>query len=203
MGPLLALSRLIDGWTRRIGVIATWLVLLAALVSAFNALLRYSVNGLLAIDRRLGIPGGSIEWLFGLYRDNSNALGEAQWYMFAGMVMFGAAHTLRMNEHVRVDLLYGSVSGRTRLWIDLLGGIFFLLPMCALMIWFTWPWFLEAWASGEMSANSGGLMRWPVKLCLPLGFGLVALQGLSEIIKCSAALTGAQARDSLYERPLQ
>jgi TRAP-type mannitol/chloroaromatic compound transport system permease small subunit len=203
MERLLALSRMIDALNRRIGVVATWLVLIAALVSAFNAFLRYSINGLLLIDRRTSLLGGGVGWLLDVYRDNSNALGEAQWYMFAGMVMFGAAHTLRMNEHVRVDLLYGWVGARTRIWIDLLGGIFFLLPMCALMIWFTWPWFLEAYATGEMSANSGGLVRWPVKLCLPLGFALVALQGLSEIIKCAAALAGRHVRDSVYERPVQ
>ncbi len=203
MGRLLALSRLIDAFNRRVGVFATWLVLIAALVSAFNAFLRYSINGLLWIARETSLLAGSIGWLVDLYRDNSNTLGEAQWYMFAGMVMFGAAHTLRMNEHVRVDLLYGAVRPRARTWIDLLGGIFFLLPMCALMIWFTWPWFLEAYRSGEMSANSGGLVRWPVKLCLPLGFALLAIQGVSEIIKCLAALAGHQPRDSFYERPVQ
>jgi TRAP-type mannitol/chloroaromatic compound transport system permease small subunit len=203
MERLLALSRAIDACNRRIGVVATWLVLIAALVSAFNAFLRYSINSLLLIDRQTSLLGGGVGWLLDVYRDNSNALGEAQWYMFAGMVMFGAAHTLRMNEHVRVDLLYGWVGARTRIWIDLLGGIFFLLPMCALMIWFTWPWFLEAYVTGEISANSGGLVRWPVKLCLPLGFSLVALQGVSEIIKCAAALAGRQVRDSVYERPVQ
>ncbi|MGH7187100.1 MAG: TRAP transporter small permease subunit, partial [Pseudomonadota bacterium] len=169
MERLLTSSRLVDAFNRRIGVFATWLVLIAALVSAFNAFLRYSINSLLLIDRKTSLLGGGVGWLLDVYRDNSNTLGEAQWYMFAGMVMFGAAHTLRMNEHVRVDLLYGWVGERTRTWIDLLGGIFFLLPMCALMIWFTWPWFLEAYATGEISANSGGLVRWPVKLCLPLG----------------------------------
>ncbi len=203
MERLLALSRLIDAFNRRVGVFATWLVLIAALVSAFNAFLRYSISGLLLIGREASPLAGSVGWLLDLYRENSNALGEAQWYMFAGMVMFGAAHTLRMNEHVRVDLLYGAAGERTRTWIDLLGGIFFLLPMCALMIWFTWPWFLDAYRTGEMSANSGGLVRWPVKLCLPLGFVLLAIQGLSEIIKCLAALAGRRVRDSFYDRPVQ
>jgi TRAP-type mannitol/chloroaromatic compound transport system permease small subunit len=117
--------------------------------------------------------------------------------------MFGAAHTLRMNEHVRVDLIYGSVSERARLWIDLLGSIFFLLPMCLLMIHFTWPWFLESYYSGESSANAGGLLRWPVKLTLPLGFALIAFQGFSEIIKCLASLTSSNRRDRVYERPVQ
>jgi TRAP-type mannitol/chloroaromatic compound transport system permease small subunit len=102
-----------------------------------------------------------------------------------------------------VDVVYGTVSDRARLWIDLLGSIFFLLPICLLMIHFTWPWFLESYLEGEASANAGGLLRWPVKLTLPLGFALVALQGLSEIIKCSAALTGHGAGLRSYERPVQ
>jgi TRAP-type mannitol/chloroaromatic compound transport system permease small subunit len=203
MRALLAVSRAIDWMSRLIGVFATYLVLVAALVSAFNAIARYSINGLLHLARRFEPLSGSLGWLLDLYRQNSNTLGEAQWYMFAGMVMFGAAHTLRMNEHVRVDLIYGSVGERARLWIDLLGGIFFLLPMCLLMIHFTWPWFLEAYHSGESSANAGGLLRWPVKLTLPLGFALVALQGFSEIIKCLAALASSYDRQGAYERPVQ
>jgi TRAP-type mannitol/chloroaromatic compound transport system permease small subunit len=196
MRAFLALSRAIDAFSRMVGVFATYLVLFAALVSAFNAFARYSINSIIRLERELSFGGGSLSWLLDLYRQNSNTLGEAQWYMFAGMVMFGAAHTLRMNEHVRVDLIYGSVSERSRLWIDLLGGIFFLLPMCLLMIHFTWPWFLQSYYQGETSANAGGLLRWPVKLTLPLGFALIALQGFSEIIKCLAAL-------NLDERPVQ
>jgi TRAP-type mannitol/chloroaromatic compound transport system permease small subunit len=202
MRAFLAVSRAIDGVSRLVGVLATYLVLLAALVSAFNAIARYSLNFLIQLERQFAMDG-SLTWLLALYRQNSNTLGEAQWYMFAGMVMFGAAHTLRMNEHVRVDVIYGSVGERTRLWIDLLGGIFFLLPMCLLMIYFTWPWFLEAYYGGETSANAGGLLRWPVKLTLPLGFALVALQGVSEIIKCLAGLTTGRPRAQVYERPVQ
>jgi TRAP-type mannitol/chloroaromatic compound transport system permease small subunit len=203
MRAFLALSRAIDAFSRMVGVFATYLVLFAALVSAFNAFARYSINSIIRLERELSFGGGSLSWLLDLYRQNSNTLGEAQWYMFAGMVMFGAAHTLRMNEHVRVDLVYGSVSQRTRLWIDLLGGIFFLLPMCLLMIHFTWPWFLQSYYQGETSANAGGLLRWPVKLTLPLGFALIALQGFSEIIKCVAALNLGYRRDREYERPVQ
>jgi TRAP-type mannitol/chloroaromatic compound transport system permease small subunit len=108
-----------------------------------------------------------------------------------------------MNEHVRVDLVYGSVRERTRLWIDLLGAIVFLLPMCAVMIYFTWPWFVASWRMGEVSASAGGLLRWPVKLILPMGFALVALQGLSEIIKSIAALVQGARREFAYEKPLQ
>jgi TRAP-type mannitol/chloroaromatic compound transport system permease small subunit len=203
MQAFLALSRAIDAFSRMVGVFATYLVLVAALVSAFNAFARYSINSIIRLERELSLGGGSLSWLLDLYRQNSNTLGEAQWYMFAGMVMFGAAHTLRMNEHVRVDLVYGSVSERARLWIDLLGGIFFLLPMCLLMIHFTWPWFLQSYYDGETSANAGGLLRWPVKLTLPLGFALIALQGFSEIIKCLAALNLGYRRDRSYERPVQ
>jgi TRAP-type mannitol/chloroaromatic compound transport system permease small subunit len=203
MRQLLAMSRLIDGFSRKVGLVATWLVLIAALVSAFNAFLRYSINGLLAIERQTSMLSDSLGWLLELYRNNSNALNEAQWYMFAGMVMFGAAHTLRMNEHVRVDLLYGRVGERGRLWIDLLGATFFLLPLCGLMIHLTWPWFLDAYLSGEMSANSGGLVRWPVKLTLPFGFALLAVQGLSEIVKCAATLAGYHERGESYVRPMQ
>ena len=97
--------------------------------------------------------------------------------MFAAMVFFGAPYTLKVNEHVRVDVIYSALSERARIWIDILGGIFFLLPFCAVLLYFTWPWFLDSWRIGEMSSNAGGLIRWPVKLVLPLGFALLALQG--------------------------
>jgi TRAP-type mannitol/chloroaromatic compound transport system permease small subunit len=196
------LLRAIDEISRVAGLAATWLVLFAALVSALNALIRYSLNGLLALENKVHLFGG-LGGLVDLYRDNSNTLGEAQWYMFAAMVMLGAPWTLVMNEHVRVDLFYGWVKERTRLWIDLLGGIFFLIPMCALMIYITWPWFLLAWHSGEMSQNAGGLVRWPAKLCLPVGFALMLLQGIAEILRCVAALFFGARRERGYEKPLQ
>ena len=119
----------------------------------------------------------------------SNVLSESVWYMFGGMVMLGGAWTLKMNEHVRVDLVYGAVSERTRTWIDLLGGLFFLMPLCILLIYFTWPWFVQAWTQNITSNAAGGLPRWPVRLMLPLGFGVLMLQGIAEIIKCILALT--------------
>lgn len=201
MAGLLALTSLIDGINRRIGIIAIYLVLFASMISAFNAVFRYSTNGIAWLEQNVG--GGVFQWIIDLYRQNSNTLSEAQWYMFAGMVMLGGAWTLKVNEHVRVDLLYGAVSERTRTWIDLLGGIFFLLPMCLLMIYFTWPWFMDAWITNEGSNNAGGLVRWPVKLVIPIGFGLVALQGVSEIIKCVLALTTNYVREYAYEKPLQ
>lgn len=202
MQALLRISRAIDAVGAKLAVIANVLVLSAALVSAFNAILRYGLNALLYIGREYE-TFGTLDAFLRWYGNNSNSFLEAQWYMFAAMVLLGAAYTLKVNEHVRVDLIYGMVSERTRTWIDLLGGIFFLLPMCAVMIYFTWPWFLEAWRSGEVSSNAGGLIRWPVKLILPVGFALVALQGVSEIIKCIAALTTDYQREYAYEKPVQ
>ncbi len=176
---LLPLTAPIDRMNDWFGTIANWLVLIAALISAGNASIRY------------------------IFSNSSNAWLEVQWYMFAGMVLLGGAYTLKVNEHVRVDLIYGWVSERTRLWIDLLGGVIFLLPMCVVLIYFTWPWFIESFRIGEGSNNAGGLMRWPVKLLLPVGFTLLALQGLSEIIKRAAALNGGYQLKYKYETPLQ
>jgi TRAP-type mannitol/chloroaromatic compound transport system permease small subunit len=179
MGGLLALSRGIDWATEKLGIVANWLVLLTCLISAGNAFSRY------------------------LFSISSNAWLEIQWYMFAGMVLLGAPHVLRVNEHVRVDLVYGSVGDRTRLWIDLFGAIFFLLPICILLVYFTWPWFLASYYGGEMSSNAGGLIRWPVKLILPVGFAILAIQGVSEIIKMIAALRGLIVPQHRYQAPLQ
>jgi TRAP-type mannitol/chloroaromatic compound transport system permease small subunit len=203
MQGLLAVSRAIDALGRRTGVIAAWLVLLAALVCAFDALIRYSLSSVIWLDQKLRLAGGGLGWLFDVYRDNSNTLRDLQLVMFAGMVMLGAAWTLKVNEHVRVDLVYGSVSDRKRIWIDLSGTILFLMPMCALLIYFSWPWFLESWTGNELSQNAGGLPRWPAKLFLPLGFALLMLQGVSEIIKCLAALTTSYRREHGYDKPVQ
>jgi TRAP-type mannitol/chloroaromatic compound transport system permease small subunit len=176
---LLKLSEAIDWLNGKFGVVANWLVLLACLISAGNAASRYALNA------------------------SSNAWLEIQWYMFAGMVLLGAPYTLKLNEHVRVDLLYGMVSERTRIWIDILGGLFFLLPICIILFYFTWPWFVESWQIHETSSNAGGLIRWPVKLLLPVGFLLMALQGVSEIIKRIAALEHVVDMHFDYEKPLQ
>lgn len=176
---LLRLSRAIDWVNDQFGRFATWMVLLATLISAANATSRY------------------------LFSASSNAWLEIQWYMFAAMVLFGAPYVLKINEHVRVDLVYGMMSERVRLWIDLLGGIFFLLPICLIMIYFTWPWFVESWRINESSMNAGGLIRWPVKLMLPVGFAFLALQGVSEIIKRIQALIEHRHLEFEYEKPLQ
>jgi len=176
---LLALSGAIDRLNEQFGVVANWLVLLACLISAGNAFSRY------------------------LFSISSNGWLEIQWYMFAGMVLLGGPYTLKMNEHVRVDLLYGMVSERTRIWIDIVGGLLFLLPICVILTYFTWPWFVESWVGNEASSNAGGLIRWPVKLLLPVGFALMALQGISEIIKRVAALEHVIDIEFKYEKPLQ
>jgi len=200
MGALLGIARRIDGLSYVFGVIAIWFTLLAALLSAANAFFRYGLNSFITFA---GTGDSTFKEVIALYSKHSNAFLEAQWYMFAAMVLFGAAWTLKVNEHVRVDLIISNVSERTRTWIDLLGGIFFLMPMCILMIYVTWPWFMEAYLTGETSQNAGGLPRWPVKLILPVGFALILLQGIAEIIKCVAALTTDYVREFAYEKPLQ
>lgn len=201
MALALRITRIIDELSRRVGLIAIWLVLFSALISAFNAVVRYSIGGLIWLERSYG--GGVFGGVVSLYTQYSNVLSESVWYMFGGMVMLGGAWTLKLNEHVRVDLLYGAISERARTWIDLLGGLFFLLPLCILLIYFTWPWFMQAWTQNIMSNASGGLPRWPVRLMLPVGFFVLMLQGIAEITKCIAALTTDYHREFAYEKPLQ
>lgn len=201
MSLALGFTRLVDEISRRVGIVAIYLVLFSALVSAFNATFRYSIQAMLWFERNIG--GGVFGAILNLYRQNSNTLSESQWYMFAGMVMLGGAWTLKVNEHVRVDLLYGAIGERARTWIDLLGGLFFLLPLCILMIYFTWPWFVDSFVTGEGSNQAGGLPRWPAKLMIPLGFALLGLQGVAEIVKCVLALTTDYVREFAYEKPLQ
>jgi TRAP-type mannitol/chloroaromatic compound transport system permease small subunit len=134
---------------------------------------------------------------------SSNAWLELQWYMFAAIVLLGGPCTLKVNEHVRVDLIYSAVSDRARLWIDIFGTALFLLPICVILVYFTWPFFLDSWRIDEMSLNAGGLIRWPVKLLLPVGFGLMALQGVSELIKRIAALREDATLQYCYETPVQ
>lgn len=179
MNQLLNLARRIDGLSRIAASVSIWLVLICALVSAANAMSRYA---------------------FDL---SSNAWLELQWYMFGATVLLGAPHLLCTNGHIRVDLFYAKLNDRQRTWLDLAGLIVFLLPFGYFMVAYSWPFFLESWALQETSANAGGLLRWPVKLLMPVGFGLLMLQGLSEIIKRVAALRGDVKIDTHYERPLQ
>src|SRR5262245_27551618 len=156
---LLAASRAIDWFNEKFGRIAAWLVLIACLISAANATSRYSLDL------------------------SSNAWLELQWYLFFAMVLFGAPYVLNVNEHVRVDIFYGRAQPRTKAWIDLLGLIFFLMPVVVAIMVMSWPFFVESYIHHEMSSNAGGLVRWPVKIIVPIGFALLALQGIAEIVK--------------------
>ena len=166
MRVLLGLSRSIDGLNGRVGRTVYWLVLAAVLVSSGNALVRY------------------------LFDYSSNGWLELQWYLYSGFFLVGAGYTLLRNEHVRIDIVISRFNPRVRAWIDLLGGIFFLLPMAVIIMVLSWPVFTESFALNEYSPNAGGLLRWPVKLMIPVGFFLLAAQGISEIIKRAAFLTG-------------
>jgi TRAP-type mannitol/chloroaromatic compound transport system permease small subunit len=179
MGFLLTFSRAVDKLSAGFAVIADYLVLIAVLISAGNALLRYTLNM------------------------SSNGLLEIQWYMFAGMVLLGASYTLRLNEHVRVDLIYSVLSTRARLLVDIFGFIVLFLPVIGYLFSLTLPFFWRSFVSGEVSMNAGGLILWPAKATLPLGFGLLFLQGLSELIKRFAALAGLITIETKYEKPLQ
>lgn len=159
MQALLSISRVIDALNERIGRSVLWLVLVAALVSAFNAIYRK------------------------IFNDSSNALLEIQWYLFGAIFLLCAAYTLKHEGHVRIDVIYGKLSRRTQTWIDIFGTVFFLLPICIIIGWLSWPVFMDAFRSGEMSSDAGGLVRWPIRLMIPVGFGLLVLQGISELIK--------------------
>ena len=179
MSPLLALSNGIDWLNEKLGGVCNWLVLAACVVSAATALIRYA---------------------FGY---SSNSWLELQWYMFAIFVMFGASYTFKRNEHVRVELLYLMLSERGQIWVDLIGTLCFLIPSCLLLSYLSWPFFMQAYNVGEISSNAGGLVRWPIKIVVPVGFVLLALQGISEVIKRIAALKGYVVIDAKYERPTQ
>ena len=164
--PLLGIARSIDAVNERVGRAVLWLVLAVTLISAANALMRYG---------------------FGM---SSNAWLEIQWYLFGAIFLLAAGYTLKHNGHVRVDVLYGRWPPRARAWIDLLGTALFLLPLCVRMVWLSWHGFIESFQRGELSSDAGGLIRWPVRLLIPLGFALLGLQGVSELIKRVAFLRG-------------
>jgi TRAP-type mannitol/chloroaromatic compound transport system permease small subunit len=166
MKQLLALSRAIDFVNEHIGRVAYWLVLIVALISAANATSRYALN--LA----------------------SNAWLELQWYLFAAVFLLCSGYTLLHNEHIRIDVVSSRLSRRAQMWIDVFGLVFFLLPMTLFIMWLSWPIFMNAWRSGEISGNAGGLVRWPARLLIPAGFFLLSLQGISELIKRIAFLKG-------------
>lgn len=202
MTALLGLARRIDRLNDRFGTLAAWAVLLSGLISAANALVRYGFDY------------------------SSNAFLEIQWYLFAACVMLGAAQVLRLNEHVRVDLIYSRIGTHAKVGVDLFGLVVFVLPVMSYAAWLSWDFFVvklttgmtpadtvsslglhgylfKLMTSGELSGNAGGLIRWPAALMLPLGFALVSLQGVSEVIKRVAWLAGLHDMDIQYERPLQ
>jgi len=166
MNGLLSVSRGIDRVTALVGRSVMWLILLAVLVSAGNAVVRKTFNY------------------------SSNAWLELQWYLFGAAFMLAAAHTLCQNEHVRVDVLYASRKRSTQHWIDLFGHVFFLLPFVVLMAWLLWPYTVQAFVNGEISSNAGGLIIWPARALIFTGFLLLCFQALSEIIKKVAVIMG-------------
>jgi TRAP-type mannitol/chloroaromatic compound transport system permease small subunit len=166
MKALLAFSRFIDALNERIGKATSWLILAAVLISTGNAIVRYSINY------------------------SSNAWLEVQWYLFSFVFLFCAGYTLLHNQHVRIDVVTGRFSGRVKAWIDILGTLLFLMPMAITIMWLSWPVFMDAWRSNEVSTNAGGLMVWPGRLMLPVGFFFLILQGFSELIKRVAFLRG-------------
>lgn len=167
MTPLLAISHQIDRLNEGVGKTVRWLVLAAVLISAGNAIVRK------------------------IFSVSSNSLLEIQWYLFAAVFMLGAGYAFLRNVHVRIDFVSGKLSKRANTIIDIAGIVVFLIPLCLILINLSWPFFYNALKSGEMSSNAGGLIRWPVLALIPLGFALLLLQAVSELIKRFAFLRGA------------
>ena len=166
MNALLSLSRAIDKLNERVGLTVSWLVLAAVLISAANAIVRKAFNV------------------------SSNSFLEIQWYLFSVVFLFCAGYTLLRNQHVRIDVIAGRLSPQAQAWIDILGTIFFLMPMALTIMWLSWPVFVQAYERHEVSTNAGGLIIWPARLLVPIGFFLLVIQGVSELIKRVAFLKG-------------
>lgn len=166
MRGFLALSRLIDAGTQRLGEWVAWLVVAAALISAGNAVIRKLLD------------------------TSSNAWLELQWWLYAAVFLFAAPWTLNLNEHIRIDILSQRCSHTTRNIIEIIGHVFFLLPMAALVVWTSWPFFVASYLQNEQSPNYGGLPQWPAKLLIPLAFTVLFIQGVSELIKRIAIMRG-------------
>jgi TRAP-type mannitol/chloroaromatic compound transport system permease small subunit len=179
VSKLLKFALGVDRISEQFGHVAAFGVLAAAVISAGNAFIRY------------GFDVSSNGWL------------EIQWYLFAATVMLGAPLVLKLNEHVRVDLFYGKLKKNAPVYVDLFGLVLFLLPVMGMLAWLSFPLFLKMFVTNEMSSNAGGLIRWPAMLLLPLGFGWMFLQGLSEIIKRVAYLQGKFEMNTHYEKPVQ
>jgi TRAP-type mannitol/chloroaromatic compound transport system permease small subunit len=166
LDALLKLSAAVDAITNLIGKLIRWLVLGSVLISAGNAIIRK------------------------IFNISSNGFLEIQWYLFAGVFLLGSGFAFMRNVHVRIDFISSKLSKRTNTIIDILGIIVFIVPLCLMMVWLSWPLFSNALATGEMSQNAGGLIRWPAYLLMPLGFGLLLVQALSELVKRFAFLKG-------------
>lgn len=179
MKSLLGFAHAVDWINARFAKLAVWAVFLSCMVSAINATVRYLIS------------------------ESSNAWLELQWYLFAATVLLGAPFVLKVNEHVRVDVLYSRWDARRQAQIDLFGFVVFLMPAAVLLAWMSWPYVLDSFVTSERSSNAGGLIRWPFKVLVPIGFVLLSLQGIAEIIKRIAYLRGEYAMDTHYERPLQ
>lgn len=173
MQPLLKLSKAIDWLSGQIGKYVIWLILASTVISGVNAIVRKVFN------------------------TSSNAYLEVQWYLFAASFLLAAGYTLLNQEHVKIDVVSSHLSKRGQIWVDIVGFSLFLIPMCLTILWFSTPFFIKGFISGEVSSNAGGLIRWPVYAMMPLGFALLLLQGLSELIKRVAFLRG------LIEDPTQ
>jgi len=166
VNAMLALSRAIDAITERVGRVVYWLVLIVVLISASNAIVRK------------------------LFNYSSNAYLEIQWYLFSVIFLFGAGYTLLRNEHVRIDIIAGRLSARAQNWIDVVGIVLFLWPMSFVIMWMSWPLFVDSLTRHEVSTNAGGLLIWPARLMMPIGFALLIMQSVSELIKRIAFLRG-------------
>ncbi|MBK6862530.1 MAG: TRAP transporter small permease subunit [Ideonella sp.] len=175
MDALLKLSAGVDAFSNLIGKLIRWLVLASVLISAANAIIRKAFN------------------------ISSNGFLEIQWYLFAGVFLLGSGFAFMRNVHVRIDFISGKLSKRTNAIIDILGIVVFIVPLCLIMVWLSWPLFTNALATGEMSQNAGGLIRWPAYLLMPLGFGLLFIQALSELIKRIAFLQGLRDEPMSFE----
>ena len=182
MRSLLTLSRGIDAMNEWVGKLVAWLILAAVVLSSGNACIRY------------------------LFNASSNAWLEGQWYLFAAVFLLCSGYTLRRNEHIRIDIISSRLGVRARTWIDILGGLFFMLPATILIMVLSLPMVLDSYERHEMSSDSGGLLRWPAKILIPVGFLLLAVQGLSELIKRFAFLAGQApdpANDTGHHQPLE
>ena len=179
MAALLALSRGIDALNTWIGKGAAWAMFAACLISFLNALSRYA------------------------FAKSSNFWLEIQWYFFGAMFMLAAAYVLKLNEHVRVDLFYGMLSHKKRIWVDIIGTVLFLMPACVVLGYLTFEMFSRSYITNEHSANAVGLVVWPALLMFPLGFTLLFLQAISELIKRFETLKGEIVIDTTYEKPVQ